>query len=66
MMLSYRTVLLAQTRILSRDSSNGIDEYTTSVNGFKILSIDDVVPTVTVNVHIPTRSHGLQATSELN
>jgi hypothetical protein len=30
------------------DSSNGIEEYTTSVIGFIIEDIDDVVPTVTV------------------
>ena len=29
-MLHYRTVLLAQPGICSRDSSNGIEEYTTS------------------------------------
>ena len=31
-----------------RDSSNGIEEYTTSVIGFANKCIDDVVPTVTV------------------
>jgi hypothetical protein len=30
-----------------RDSSNGIEEYTTSVTGFINTCIDDVVPTVT-------------------
>jgi hypothetical protein len=45
------------------DSSDGIEEYTTSVTGFINKCIDDVVPTV--NVHTPTRSHGLQATSAL-
>jgi hypothetical protein len=30
------------------DSSNGIEEYTTSVIGFINKCIDDVVPTVTV------------------
>jgi hypothetical protein len=33
-----------------RDSSNGIEEYTTSVIGFINKCIDDVVPTV--NVHL--------------
>ena len=42
-MLSYRTVLLAQTGICSRDSSNGIEEYTTSVTGFINKCNDDVV-----------------------
>jgi hypothetical protein len=32
-----------------RDSSNGIEEYTTSVIGFINKCIDDVVPTVTVH-----------------
>jgi N-acetylneuraminic acid mutarotase len=41
-----------------RDSSNDI-EYTTSVTTFINKCNDNVVPTVTV----PTRSHGLQATS---
>ena len=31
-----------------RDSSNGIEEYTTSVTGFINKCIDDVVPTVTI------------------
>ena len=31
-----------------RDSSTGIEEYTTSVTGFINKCIDDVVPTVTV------------------
>jgi hypothetical protein len=61
-MLRYRTVLLAQT--MFRDSSNGIEEYTTSVIGFINEYIDDVIPTVTI--HIPTRRHGLQATSALS
>ena len=34
-----------------RDSSNGIEEYTTSVIGFINKSIDDVVPTVTVRTY---------------
>jgi hypothetical protein len=34
-----------------RDSSNGIEEYTTSVIGFINKCIDDVVPTVTVRTY---------------
>ena len=34
-----------------RESSNGIEEYTTSVNGFINKCIDDVVPTVTVRTY---------------
>ena len=34
-----------------RDSSNGIEEYTTSVIGFIINCIEDVVPTVTVRTN---------------
>ena len=34
-----------------QDSSNGIEEYTTSVIGFIIKCIDDVVPTVTVRTY---------------
>ena len=63
--LSYRTVLLAQTGICFRDSSDGIEEYTTSVNGFINKCNDDVVPTVPVR-HTPTRGHGLKATYALN
>ena len=33
------------------DSSNGIEEYTTSVIGFVNKFIDDVVPTVTVRTY---------------
>ena len=51
LMLSYRTVLLAQTGICSRDFSNGIEEYTTSVIGFINKCIDDIVPTVTVRTY---------------
>ena len=48
------------------DSSDGIEEYTTSVIGFINNCIDDVIPTVTVRtVHTPTRNYGLQATSAL-
>ena len=50
-MLSYRTVLLAQTGICSRDSSDGIEEYTTSVTGFINKCIDDIAPTVTVHTY---------------
>ena len=49
-----------------QDSSNGIEEYTTSVTGFINKCIDNVVPTVTVCIYTPTRSHGLQATSALS
>ena len=50
-MLSYRTVLLAQTGICS-----GIEEYTTSVPGFINKCIDNIVLTVTVHtLHIPIR-----------
>ena len=34
-----------------RDSSNGIEEYTTSVIGFINKCFDDVVPTVTVRTY---------------
>ena len=34
-----------------RDSSDGIEEYTTSVTGFTNKSIEDVVPTVTVRTY---------------
>ena len=44
-MLRYRTVLLAH---VFRDSSNGIEEYITSVASFINKCIDDDVPTVTV------------------
>jgi hypothetical protein len=47
-----------------RESSDGFEEYTTSVMGFNNKCIDDIVPTVTV--HTPTRSHGLHATSALS
>jgi hypothetical protein len=50
-MLHYRTVLLAQTRICSWDSSNDIEEYTTSVIGVINKCTDDVVPTVTVRTY---------------
>jgi hypothetical protein len=50
-MLHHRTVLLAQPGICSRDSSNSIEEYTTSVIGFINKCIDDVVPTVTVRTY---------------
>ena len=46
--LSCGTVLIAQTRICSGISSDGIEEYTTSVTGFINKWINDVVPTVTV------------------
>jgi hypothetical protein len=34
-----------------QDSSDGIEEYTTSVTGFINKCIDDVVPTVTVHTY---------------
>ena len=34
-----------------RDSSNGIEEYTTSVTGFINKCIDDVIPTVTIRTY---------------
>jgi hypothetical protein len=43
--LNYRTVLQPQTETCSSD---GIEEYTTSVTGFINKCIEDVVPTVTV------------------
>jgi hypothetical protein len=65
-MLSYRTVLLAQTGICSGILPMAL-EYTTSVTGFINKLIDDVIPTVNVHtVHTPTRSNGLQATSTLS
>ena len=36
-----------------RDSSDDIEEYTTSVTGFINKCIEDVVPTVTVRMYIP-------------
>ena len=50
-MLSYRTVLLAQTEICSGILPDGIEEYTTSVTGFTNKCINDVVPTVTVRTY---------------
>ena len=49
-----------------RDSSDDIEEYTTPVTGYINKCIEDVVPTVTVRTHTPTRSHGLQATFALS
>ena len=46
-MLNYRTVVLSQTW----DSSDGIEEYNTSVTGFINKCIEDVVPTVTVRTY---------------
>ena len=50
-MLSYRTVLLAQTGICSGILPYGIEEYTTSVTGFINKCIEDVVPTETVHTY---------------
>ena len=49
-MLNYRTVSLSQTGTF-RDSSDGIEEYTTSVTGFINKCIEDVVPIVTVHTY---------------
>ena len=49
-MLRYRTVLLAPTDMF-RDSSNGFEEYTSSVISFINKCIDDVVPTVNVHTY---------------
>jgi hypothetical protein len=48
LMLSYRTVSLAQTGKCSWDSSNNIEEFSTSVICFLNKCINDIVPTVTV------------------
>jgi hypothetical protein len=50
-MLSFRTVLLAQTEICSAIPPIGIEEYTTSVTGFINECFDDVVPTVTISTY---------------
>ena len=50
-MLSYRTVLLSQTGNMFWDSSDVIEEYTTSVTGFINKCIEDDVPTVTVRTY---------------
>ena len=47
-MLSYRTFFSSTDWNTFRDSSDGIEEYTTSVTGFINKCIDDDVPTVTV------------------
>ena len=47
-MLSYRTVFASTDWNMLQYSSDGIDEYTTSVIGLINKCIDDVVPTVTV------------------
>ena len=48
-----------------RDSSDAIEECTTSVTGFINKCIEDVVPTVTVSAY-PDQTHGLQATFTLS
>jgi hypothetical protein len=45
-----------------RDSSDGIEEYTTSVTGL----INDVIPTVTVHTYPKPEAIGFQATSALS
>ena len=42
---------MTQTGICSRDSSDGIEKYTTSVIGIINKCIDDVVPTLTVRTY---------------
>jgi hypothetical protein len=61
-MQSYRTVLLEQTGICSSD---GIEEFTTSVTGFINKFIDDVVPTVAVRKY-PNQKPWIQATPALS
>jgi uncharacterized protein YecT (DUF1311 family) len=46
-----------------RDSSDGIEEYATSVTGFINTMMSS---TQCLYIHTPTRSHGLQATSALS
>ena len=46
----HRTVLLTDWNMFW-DSSNGIEEYITSVTGFINKCIEDVVPTVTVRTY---------------
>ena len=48
---NYRTVLLITEWNMFPDSSDGIEEYTTSVTGFIKKCVDDVVPTVTVRTY---------------
>ena len=50
-MLNYRTVLLTTDWNMFWDSSDGIEEYTTSVTGFINKCIDYVVPAVTVRTY---------------
>jgi hypothetical protein len=50
-MLSYRTVLLAQTGICYGIPPMAFSEYTTPVIGFINKCIEDVVPTVTVRTY---------------
>ena len=49
-----------------RDSSDGFDEYTTSVTGFLNKCIQDVVPTVTVHIYPNQKPWMPQATSSLS
>jgi hypothetical protein len=46
------------------DSSDGMEEYTTTVTGFINKCIDDVVPSDRTYVHTLAKSHGLQATAK--
>ena len=53
-MLSYRTYFANTDWNMFRDSSDGIDEYTTSVTGFINKCIDDVVSTDVIDcTYIP-------------
>ena len=47
-----------------RDSSDSMEEFTTTVTGFINRCIDNVIPTVTIRTY-PNQIHGLQATSVL-
>ena len=51
-MLSLQDCFASTDWNMFRDSSDGIEEYTTSVIGFINKCIDDVVPTVTVRTYL--------------
>ena len=48
------------------NSSDGFEEYHTSVIGFTNKCIDDVIPTVPVRTYPNQKTTGLQATSTLS
>ena len=50
-MLHYRTVFSSTDWNMFQDSSNGIEEYITSVTGVINKYIDDIVPTVTLRTY---------------